>query len=279
MRPNSTALAVALGTCALVALLPHSAQADVIPATWFGGVWIGGTPNVAADNGPGTFSVSDGANSATLVNVGAGVPSITITTSSSESGPGSAAARGFEVFSYFMQLQGPTGGSRTVNFIANAGLSNTANSSAVGNGYVELIIDGSHVHVDNYVRTDGGVLNPTTFGPWLPSVFNPESFTMSGSISMNVGDTVMIRLMADATSIATNSSSVFIDPYAFFDLSAPDASLYGLVFSPGIGNDPVTPISSAVPEPSTWAMMIFGFAGVSYLAYRRRNRTASLRAA
>jgi hypothetical protein len=28
---------------------------------------------------------------------------------------------------------------------------------------------------------------------------------------------------------------------------------------------------SAVPEPSTWAMMILGFAGVGFIAYRRRN--------
>jgi hypothetical protein len=26
-----------------------------------------------------------------------------------------------------------------------------------------------------------------------------------------------------------------------------------------------------VPEPSTWAMMILGFAGISLLAYRRKN--------
>jgi hypothetical protein len=36
----------------------------------------------------------------------------------------------------------------------------------------------------------------------------------------------------------------------------------------------VTAQISAVPEPSTWAMMILGFAGVGFLAYRRRNRTA-----
>ena len=35
---------------------------------------------------------------------------------------------------------------------------------------------------------------------------------------------------------------------------------------------------SAVPEPSTWAMMILGFAGVGFMAYRRRN-TAMLRIA
>jgi hypothetical protein len=32
----------------------------------------------------------------------------------------------------------------------------------------------------------------------------------------------------------------------------------------------------AVPEPSTWAMMILGFAGVGLVAYRRRNNQASV---
>jgi hypothetical protein len=31
---------------------------------------------------------------------------------------------------------------------------------------------------------------------------------------------------------------------------------------------------SAVPEPSTWAMMILGFAGVGYMTYRRRKVAA-----
>lgn len=31
---------------------------------------------------------------------------------------------------------------------------------------------------------------------------------------------------------------------------------------------------SAVPEPSTWAMMILGFVGVGFLAYRRRHQHA-----
>jgi hypothetical protein len=32
--------------------------------------------------------------------------------------------------------------------------------------------------------------------------------------------------------------------------------------------------SSAVPEPSTWAMMILGFMGVGFMAYRRKNQPA-----
>ena len=29
---------------------------------------------------------------------------------------------------------------------------------------------------------------------------------------------------------------------------------------------------AAVPEPSTWAMMILGFMGVGFMAYRRKNK-------
>jgi hypothetical protein len=37
-----------------------------------------------------------------------------------------------------------------------------------------------------------------------------------------------------------------------------------------------TPNVSAVPEPSTWAMMILGFAGIGFLAYRRKSKAAPL---
>jgi hypothetical protein len=39
----------------------------------------------------------------------------------------------------------------------------------------------------------------------------------------------------------------------------------------------VGPITSAVPEPSTWAMMILGFFGVGFMAYRRRSSGHALR--
>jgi len=35
---------------------------------------------------------------------------------------------------------------------------------------------------------------------------------------------------------------------------------------------------TAVPEPSTWAMMILGFAGVGFMAYRRKSRPALMAA-
>jgi hypothetical protein len=36
---------------------------------------------------------------------------------------------------------------------------------------------------------------------------------------------------------------------------------------------------AAVPEPSTWAMMILGFAGIGFMAYRRKHNGPALRVA
>jgi hypothetical protein len=36
----------------------------------------------------------------------------------------------------------------------------------------------------------------------------------------------------------------------------------------------VTTFTGAVPEPSTWAMMILGFVGIGFMAYRHRNQSA-----
>ncbi len=33
-------------------------------------------------------------------------------------------------------------------------------------------------------------------------------------------------------------------------------------------------LTAAVPEPSTWAMMLLGFAGVGFMAYRRKSKPA-----
>ena len=42
--------------------------------------------------------------------------------------------------------------------------------------------------------------------------------------------------------------------------------------------DPNT-VTPGVPEPSTWAMMILGFASVGYMTYRRRKQSTALSAA
>jgi hypothetical protein len=41
-----------------------------------------------------------------------------------------------------------------------------------------------------------------------------------------------------------------------------------------VNNFTVTSLAGAVPEPSTWAMLILGFAGLGFMAYRRKNKMA-----
>jgi hypothetical protein len=47
-----------------------------------------------------------------------------------------------------------------------------------------------------------------------------------------------------------------------------------------LGGQPDRLLSSlTVPEPSTWAMMLLGFAGLGFAGYRRAERTAQRLAA
>jgi hypothetical protein len=36
--------------------------------------------------------------------------------------------------------------------------------------------------------------------------------------------------------------------------------------------------TTAVPEPSTWAMLLLGFAGIGFMAYRRKTKPALMAA-
>jgi hypothetical protein len=44
------------------------------------------------------------------------------------------------------------------------------------------------------------------------------------------------------------------------------------------GTVSATPITAAVPEPSTWAMLLLGFTGIGFLAYRRKSAPALMAA-
>ena len=65
-------------------------------------------------------------------------------------------------------------------------------------------------------------------------------------------------------SLFTNAPFV-VDPLATFQNAA------GGVFSIEIAGPSATP---AVPEPSTWAMLLLGFAGLGLMAYRRKSKPA-----
>ena len=60
-----------------------------------------------------------------------------------------------------------------------------------------------------------------------------------------------------------------IDEVAVYDRGLTASEVASLYASSQTG------VVAAVPEPSTWAMMILGFAGVGFMAYRRRPQVAA----
>jgi hypothetical protein len=50
------------------------------------------------------------------------------------------------------------------------------------------------------------------------------------------------------------------------------SSVSGYEFDDGIRLIASGSLTSAVPEPATWAMMILGFAGIGFMAYRRKSK-------
>jgi hypothetical protein len=173
---------------------------------------------------------------------------------------------GNATLTYLMQIAGPTPfvsvqvdahGSVTVSSIAAGGSSN--NFAQVSFGIAGEFFDTA------LVNTSQGLTTKT---------FND---TNTYTLATNYQYSVMLYANLYASSSGnygggTATFSGFIDPT--FTVVGDNADAYTLSFSPGIGNS-----VGAVPEPSTWAMMILGFGGLGFMAYRRKRNGTALSAA
>jgi PEP-CTERM motif-containing protein len=99
---------------------------------------------------------------------------------------------------------------------------------------------------------------------------------VSQVVTMSVFDSSNVLL---ETLTLSNGTSNLVTP-GYYGFQEATANIARVTLSNGaIANRNIS-ISSAVPEPSTWAMMILGFAGVGFVAYRRsRKNTMALAAA
>jgi hypothetical protein len=79
---------------------------------------------------------------------------------------------------------------------------------------------------------------------------------------------------------------VFVDPLTTPEIDQIDTTS-GVGNNEVLGNTPpVTErfitggeaIAAGVPEPSTWAMMLLGFTGLGFMAYRRKSKPALMAA-
>jgi hypothetical protein len=127
--------------------------------------------------------------------------------------------------------------------------------------------------VDALFRVDGPNTIGTVLLQYLPWGAGSWSLNQAYQFRTNVPYTVTLDVLATSHSSINQSDSAFamVDPLFSIDETVLNPQDYRLVFSHGVFN-----IAAAVPEPSTWAMMILGFAGVGFVTYRRKLKPASI---
>jgi hypothetical protein len=124
-------------------------------------------------------------------------------------------------------------------------------------------------------------------GPFNPYAFLGDTLNLEVSFGSPISTTINPTALVTGV-ITAIGGLVYIDfnPQEFnfgggtFKLDIHDVLLATSVFN-RMDTDPLTgtlTISSAVPEPSTWAMMVLGFAGLGFLAHRRRRIQRALAA-
>ena len=91
----------------------------------------------------------------------------------------------------------------------------------------------------------------------------------------NVGDTYNIDFAKTGNNIVSGNSRVFFDKvddmlFVTETLTVPVGSTVTAV-----GNSFVQQLAPTIPEPSTWAMMLLGFAGLGFAGYRKADRMSS----
>jgi PEP-CTERM motif len=97
----------------------------------------------------------------------------------------------------------------------------------------------------------------------------------------NAGAVTNWQIYADYTN--TTGATIYTINDNPFDDGTSDLYASGLIqsgtgFPANPGNWTGAAEISAVPEPSTWAMMLLGFAGIGFMAYRRKSRPALMAA-
>jgi PEP-CTERM motif len=93
----------------------------------------------------------------------------------------------------------------------------------------------------------------------------PSSHIASGGTSEYIQGS-----LAFASGFTTGSLNITVT-----DLTPSGSSLAGFEYSSTSGITLPIPVA-AVPEASTWAMMLFGFAGLGFMAYRRSRKDNGL---
>jgi hypothetical protein len=180
-----------------------------------------------------------------------------------------------------------------------AGLFGSKNADLLGLSYTATYVfdtavpTAAHISTGNDFSTYGGGVNTPAVSAAM--TINGHTFTTNGSFHAELDASNIssgsFRTYAQADPAFGSQFDNFLstqDPAAPYptSLTSPFTYTYHAVGSSSaygsfkIGGDslslsPTTvTLTDGVPEPSTWAMMILGFVGISFMAYRRTSKPA-----
>jgi hypothetical protein len=146
--------------------------------------------------------------------------------------------------------------------------------------------DVAHAAIVNYTLSlTGGTLSGTgnlqiTNGPSIGSGFvnipiadvTVLNVSIDGSTFNLLSDVSALQFTGSALSDITAAASI---PPASISMSGITSVFFDNTIPSVSSDDTVTAtLATAVPEPSTWAMMLLGFAGLGFTAYRRKAKPA-----
>jgi hypothetical protein len=101
-----------------------------------------------------------------------------------------------------------------------------------------------------------------------------SSHNFTATLSGNLDNNNAIKFSSTPLLFSWSGESFTLLVNSIGDMDDHSYELTGRIHLTGVSDTQV----AAVPEPATWAMMLMGFAGVGFVAYRRRtNRGASFR--
>jgi PEP-CTERM motif len=121
-----------------------------------------------------------------------------------------------------------------------------------------------------------GANDPNFASVLLPNIGNSvpyQVYTKNGTAWVLVDNLAANTPFNFATGGVNEFEVLGIDPSLALDPNNATDFVTQLTFT-GSGNftGTMTPITTAVPEPSTWAMMILGFLGIGFMGYRRKSQ-------
>lgn len=100
----------------------------------------------------------------------------------------------------------------------------------------------------------------------------PTAETFSYNLYIPSNTLASVLVFAEAISAGGYPTGAIADPYIQINSNFANAGQFAFIESAGIVNSPV----AGVPETSTWAMMLLGFAGLGFAGYRGSRKSAAL---